>query len=111
MEIIAKLRGHLQFSQDLNRFWIYFSNKKRREPSPRSRGPLLRPVHDGLMTGTGQRARRCMARGVLRMVGARCDNGKGGSWQRWTMVVAVLTSTAKQRGNGEVEPELGVDAG
>jgi hypothetical protein len=26
------------------------------------------------------------------------------------MVAVVLTSTAKRRGNGEVEPELGVDA-
>jgi hypothetical protein len=31
------------------------------------------------------------------------------SWQQWTMVVAVFTSTAKRRGNGEVEPELGVE--
>jgi hypothetical protein len=28
MEINAKLRGHLQFSQDLTRFQIYFSNEK-----------------------------------------------------------------------------------
>jgi hypothetical protein len=34
-----------------------------REPSPRSCGPLLHPVHCGLMAGMGRRARRCMARG------------------------------------------------
>jgi hypothetical protein len=28
MEIIAKLRGHLQFSPDLTGFSIYFSNEK-----------------------------------------------------------------------------------
>jgi hypothetical protein len=33
------------------------------EPSPRSRGPLLRPVHGGLTAGTGRRAHRRMARG------------------------------------------------
>jgi hypothetical protein len=33
------------------------------EPSPRSRGPLLRPVHGGLATGTGQRAHLRVAHG------------------------------------------------
>jgi hypothetical protein len=33
-----------------------------REPSPQSRGPLLRPVHGGLTTETGRRAHRRMAR-------------------------------------------------
>jgi hypothetical protein len=32
-----------------------------RERSPRSHGSLLRPVHGGLTTGIGRRARRCMA--------------------------------------------------
>jgi hypothetical protein len=31
------------------------------EPSPRSRGSLLRPVHGGLATGTGWRPRRRVA--------------------------------------------------
>jgi hypothetical protein len=34
-----------------------------REPSPRSLGPLLRPVHGGLTAGTGRGACRRMARG------------------------------------------------
>jgi hypothetical protein len=33
-----------------------------REPSPRSHGPLLWPVHGGLTTGTGRCARRRMTR-------------------------------------------------
>jgi hypothetical protein len=33
------------------------------EPSPRSRGPLLRPVHGGFAAGTGWRARRHVACG------------------------------------------------
>jgi hypothetical protein len=75
-------------------------------------------------------AHRSCAVWLLRSTGACCDEGKKErgatrftpmasatgevaelSWQQWTMVAAVLTSTAKRRGNGEVEPELGVDAG
>jgi hypothetical protein len=67
---------------------------------------------------------------LLRSTGACCDEGKRErgatqfsprasatgeeaelSWQQWTMVVVVLTSTAKRRGNGEVEPKLGVEVG
>jgi hypothetical protein len=33
------------------------------------------------------------------------------SWQRWTVVAAVLTRRQSERGNGEVEPEFGVDTG
>jgi hypothetical protein len=75
---------------------------------------------------------RSLAHGarLLRKAEARCDKGKSDrgatwfsprasatgeeaelSWQRWIMVALVLTSTVKRRGNGEVEPELGVDAG
>jgi hypothetical protein len=42
---------------------ICFSTEKMREPRPRSHRLLLRPVHGGLVTGTGRRTRRRMARG------------------------------------------------
>jgi hypothetical protein len=61
-----------------------------REPSPRSRGPLLRPVHGGLATGTGWRAHRRVAHG--RYVGRelavetprkRGDRGEPHRGRRW----------------------------
>jgi hypothetical protein len=88
------------------------------------------PVHHGLatmaglgLTGVvlfGYSDRRELAamkgkkeRGATRFTPMASATGEVAElcWQQWTMVAAVLTSTAKRRGNGEVEPELGVDAG
>jgi hypothetical protein len=50
------------------------------ELSPWSRGPLLRPVQGGLVTRTGQRARRRMVRGCYggRELAAGAPRERGG---------------------------------
>jgi hypothetical protein len=73
MEIIAKLRGHLQFSQDLTGFQIYFSNEK---GVSRVHGPMDR--YFGWSTMDSQPGQGGVLDGarLLRRAGARCDEGK-----------------------------------
>jgi hypothetical protein len=61
-----------------------------RESSPQSRGPLLRPVHGGLTTGIGRRARRRVAHsryGGLELAAEtpreREDQGEPHRGRRW----------------------------